>query len=145
MGPADKRVWEAALDAHIIEYDRYEYDVRLGGEASHLVPDEHELKPMWLTLLKKRVDVVAWRGKVPTVIEVKEVASFAALGQCLGYGWLWRKEMPTGIPVGMMCVCAVSDPDLSPVFAAYGVDVVALPPERAALVLARHQVDEWTR
>lgn len=137
MGPDDRRVWQAALKTGKLEYDRFEYDVRLGGRGADQVPDGHDLKVLYLSLLKKRVDVVAWRGKVPTLIEVKGVASFSALGQCLGYSWLWKKEMPTSNDVGMLCVCAAVDPDLRPVFDAYGVKLLVLPSDVGAEILTR--------
>lgn len=139
MGPADADVWESALRAKLVEADRYDYDVRLGGSLALHIDDGHVLKPMWATLLRKRVDVVAWTGETPVLIEVKPVASFAALGQCLGYGWLWKKERGSLSSVSLACVCAIADPDLLPVFEAYGVKVISLPAVQAEQVLLRWQ------
>lgn len=137
MGPTDAAIWEAALRLGLVEYDRLEYDVRLGGKAAGHVDASHELFPMWETLLRKRVDVVAWLGQSPTLIEVKDVSSFAALGQCLGYRELWKRERHQGASPSAVCVCAVADADLKPVFESYGVSVVALPEAEALRVLAR--------
>ena len=134
MGPADARVWRAALQAGLMPADRYEYDVRLGGKAAGLVPAEHEHAEMWAELLRKRVDVVAWRGDVPWIVEVKPIASFAALGQCLGYRSLWMAERRPGAAPRAACVCAICDADLEPVFGEFGVSVFVLPPRWADAV-----------
>jgi len=136
MGPADARVWRAALELNLVSFEKLEYDVRLGGLGAALIPDAHEHKRMWETLLRKRIDVVGWRRGVPWLVEVKPVAGFSALGQCLGYGFLWSKERGATPKPRLMTVCAVSDPDLMPVFALYGVSVVALPSEVAEALLA---------
>lgn len=127
MGPLDARVWRLALSSGLVKADKFEYDVRLGGAGAHLVEDAHPHKGMWLTLLRKRVDVIAWTGDQATVIEVKPVGSFAALGQALAYAWLYKKEQrPKLPPIAAVC-CAVVDPDLRPIFAAFGVQVLELP------------------
>lgn len=127
MGPADTAVWTAALDLKLMPAGEWQYDVRLGGVGADLVDDEHSHKPMWETLLRKRVDAVGIIQARPWLVEVKPVASFAALGQVLGYCWLWENEKgatPKPVPV---VVCAWEDADLRPIFAAYGVRVVSLP------------------
>ncbi len=135
MGPVDTRIWQAALKFGLMPADKYEYDVRLGGSGAIGIDPAHELKEMWETLLRKRVDVVAWVRGVPWIVEVKPVASFAALGQCLGYADMWQREKGNTPPVRMACVCAVADPDLGPTFQRLGVDVRALPGVVAEQVL----------
>jgi hypothetical protein len=138
MGPADTRVWQAALALGLFPADSYEYDVKLAGAIALVIDGSATEAAMWQTLLKKRVDVVAWRGKVPWIVEVKPVASFAALGQCLGYGFLWEKEKPKLGKPRLSCVCARVDPDLRPCFESFGVSVVELPLETAERLLLRH-------
>lgn len=136
MAAGDVAVWREVLNLGLMPADSYEYDVKLGGSDACLVQDEHELKPMWATLLCKRVDVVCWRGDVPWLCEVKPVASFSALGQCIGYRWLWDKQRGNGARCRAAVACAKVDGDLMPIFAAYGVSVVLLPLASAASVLA---------
>lgn len=133
MGPADARVWRFAITAGILPDAQWSYDVRLGGAAAEPVPADHEHFTMWETLLKKRVDVVGMVGGIPWLIEVKPIGSFAGLGQCLGYCDLWEREKgapPKPLPV---LVCAFVDLDLAPTFERYGVRVISLPSELAAL------------
>lgn|SRR5262249_22651668 len=135
MGPVDTRIWKAALSLGLMPAQRYEYDVRLAGLNAVQVDPNHELREMWDTLLKKRIDVVAWRDDGPWIVEVKPVASFGALGQCLGYRDMWDREKGNTPAARMACVCAVKDPDLMPTYVRLGVVVVALPDSVAEMVL----------
>ena len=136
MGPADARVWDAALKLHLVQFDSVEYAVRLGGAGALAMDKAHTHRKMYETLLRKRVDVVGYSRAGVTVIEVKPYGGFAALGQCLGYLDLWQRERPGPEKVQALCVCAILDPDLGPTFAKFGVRVVALPPDEAQHVLA---------
>lgn len=117
------------MEHRLFSFDRYEYDVKLAGWSAGVIPTDHTHRAMWESLLKKRIDVVAWTGEQPTILEVKPVASFAALGQCLGYGFLWAAEKPGLRKARLGVVCARVDPDLSACFSAYGVRVWQLPPD----------------
>jgi hypothetical protein len=139
MGPQDTKVWQAAVRDNLFPADRYEYDVRLGGATPTGIPLEDTHVMMWATLTKKRIDVVAWRGRVPWILEVKPVASFAALGQCLGYGFMWEKEKPGRVKPRLAVVCAICDRDLLPCFQSFGISVVELRPEVAEVLLTPKQ------
>lgn len=139
MGPADSRVWQAHLTLQSVPSGRLDYDVRLGGVGAELVDREHEHFPMWLTLLKKRIDVVVHYENAVKLIEVKPIAGFSALGQALGYCDLWEREKGSK-PKPVPCVCcAIVDPDLTPTFERYGVLVYALPRDLAEEILSRPQ------
>lgn len=135
MGPQDTRIWRLALLHGLMPADRYEYDVKLGGQAASLVPAEHPQSGMWVELMRKRVDVVAWRSGVPWLIEVKGVASFSALGQCIGYRSLWWQERGRQPAPVAACVCAVTDPDLVRTYDENGVRMVPLSSDLVELAL----------
>lgn len=123
------------MASNLFPADFYEYDIRLGGMTATGTASEDPHVEMWAILTKKRVDVVAWRGSTPWLVEVKPVASFSALGQCLGYGFMWAKEKPGLVKPRLACVCAVCDRDLKPCFSSYGVSVLELPPSVAEVLL----------
>jgi len=127
MSSSDCKIWSRALSLGLVCFDRYEYDVCLGGKAAAKVPHEHELKPMWDSLCKKRIDVIGWTGKEATIIEVKPSAGFAALGQILGYAWLWTREHPDVTTARPIIVCDYLDEDLPEFFAHLGISVLQLP------------------
>lgn len=127
MSPGDRAVWAQALTTGQLGFDRYEYDVALGGCGANDVEDDHELKPMWAQLCKKRIDVVGWRDDQPTIIEVKPYAGFSAFGQVLGYGWLWQAEARSLEPASLLVVCSRLDPDLGAFFCHHGVSVLVVP------------------
>jgi hypothetical protein len=137
MGPADAVVWRVAKERFFKPGTKFDYDHRLGGIGAQLIDATHPHFGMWASLLKKRVDVVAWIGKQPWLIEVKPIGSFAALGQALGYCDLWERENGTK-PKPVPCVaCALCDPDLIPTFERYGVKVFSLPLAEAEALLGR--------
>lgn len=145
MGPGDVRVWVKATELSLIPGERFDYNVRLGGSGAESVDRTHEHYGMWLTLMCKRVDVVAWVAGQPWLIEVKPIGSFAALGQALGYCDLWEREKgnkPKPVPC---VVCAYADPDLIETFERYGVRVISLPMEvRESCLEPSHRAGRWS-
>lgn len=121
MSVADSAVWSAFLATHAVSFESVDYDVAVGGKAAHLVGDDEEQKPMWVTLLKKRIDAVVVRvGEVWTV-EVKPTANMAAMGQALSYAYIYKEEGRTELPVRPVIVCDRIDLDVIPVYLHFGV------------------------
>lgn len=60
---------------------------------------------------QKRIDALAYRGGRVTIIEVKDRATFAAVGQIVSYNVLWQREFPA-VPVEqLILVCNRADHD----------------------------------
>lgn len=119
----DTEVWMRFLPTDWVKGAAAVYDVRLGGLGAAPVDRSHPHFAMWELLSKKRVDVILrWPGVV-AIVEVKPHASFAALGQVLGYGYLWQKDNPKGGKPYLVVACETCDADLRPVFAHFGVQV----------------------
>lgn len=126
MSVKDSKVWAAFLATRFVSFDEVEYDVALGGKAAHLVDPDEPDRPMWETLLKKRVDAVLFRETDIWCVEVKPLANMSSLGQCLSYAWLWNAEKQTprvGVPV---VVCSRIDADVEPIYLAYGALVIVV-------------------
>lgn len=104
MIPAEIDVWRAWLRLHQGEYDRFDYNARVGpgfdpGEA---VPDY--IRQMSIKNTKKRIDAVAWQGSAPLIVEVKVRAGLSSIGQLLGYRVHWQRENPHAPPPKMLLV-----------------------------------------
>ena len=99
MSRADSAVWRAFLASHAVSFDSVDYDVAVGGKAAERLPDDAELRPMWQTLLKKRIDAVLHRPGAVWTVEVKPIANMAALGQALSYAYLYKAEGRTQLRV----------------------------------------------
>lgn len=102
--PAEILVWRAWLRLHQGEYDRFDYNARVGpgfdpGEA---VPDY--IRQMSIKNTRKRIDAVAWQGSAPLIVEVKVRAGLASIGQILGYRVHWQRENPYNTPPKMLLV-----------------------------------------
>jgi hypothetical protein len=94
--PAEINVLRAWLRLHEGEYDRFDYNVRVGpgfdpGPALH--PNDRQ---MAIDNTRKRIDALAWRGGQPTIIEVKDRAGLSCIGQLMGYVVHWNLEHPNG-------------------------------------------------
>lgn len=137
MSPADTKVWVAFLQTGFVEFTSASYDVAVGGKAAHQVADDAEFRPMWETLLKKRIDAVLFRTASIYTCEVKPTANMSALGQALSYAMLYQAERSPTVPVFPAVVCARVDADLEPVYLRYGVLVVVVDdsPESSGTIL----------
>jgi hypothetical protein len=102
--PAEILVWRAWLRLHQGEYDRFDYNARVGPgfDPGPSVPDY--IRQMSVKNTKKRIDAVAWQGSAPLIVEVKVRAGLASIGQILGYNVHWKRENPHNIPPKMLLV-----------------------------------------
>lgn len=91
-------IWKNWLYANSTRFDRYEYNVRLGDgvDPGPSYPDSS--RRMWIANSMKRVDAVAVKGSLVTIIEVEENPGLTAFGQLDGYVVLWRKRVADGGP-----------------------------------------------
>ena len=104
MLPAEIDVWRAWLRLHQAEYDRFDYNARVGPgfDPGGGVPDY--IRQMSIKNTKKRIDAVAWAGSQPLIVEVKVRAGLSSIGQILGYRVHWRLENPHAPPPKMLLV-----------------------------------------
>ena len=104
MLPAETIVWQTWLRLHQAEYDRFDYNMRVGPgfDPGGSVPDF--IRTMAVKNTKKRIDAVAWQGSQPLIVEVKVRAGLSAVGQILGYRVHWRLENPHTVPPKLLLV-----------------------------------------
>ena len=126
LAQADVPVWEAFLATRLIKFSRIYYDVGVGGKAARHLPQDEELRPMWKTLVRKRIDAVAIAAGSDWCIEVKPVAGMAALGQVLTYRQLFATEGRGAQTARAVVVCFRGDDDVEEVFSTFGVSVVVV-------------------
>jgi len=94
MLPNEIVVWQAWLKLHETEYDRFDYNTRVGPgyDPGGAVPGY--IRDMAIKNTRKRIDAVAWQGSQPLIVEVKVRAGLSAIGQLLGYITHWKLENP---------------------------------------------------
>lgn len=127
MLPLEIAILKSWLQQHQNEYDRYDYNVRIGKGTDPGASYDQTMRTMALAITKKRVDAVAWQGSTPTLIEVKNRATLAAMGQILSYNVLWKQDYPTSPDPKLLLIAATFDPDTIPVLNAHQITWTAIP------------------
>jgi hypothetical protein len=116
-------VIRAFLLAHLREFDRLIFGKRVGqGEP----PDPTHLPAIQLQTrlnTQKRIDLLAYRGTQPIIIEVKQRVTPAALGQILTYRHHFLEESPDAPEPELWVVGRESDADTLAALTAHGVTV----------------------
>ena len=115
MMPEDAAVWSRFLMREDHGIEAVWYDVHVGAAV-----DVPEGSPAWLLsvaagVTRKRIDVVARRGGLYLIIEVKPYANQLALGQVIVYRQLFPVEFPLAGPVMGCIVCDQVDVDVGPI------------------------------
>lgn len=110
------------LNVHGLEYDRFGFSVRVGrgatADPTHL-PEIQALARWWYA---KRLDLIAFRGPNPTLIEAKRRITQAVLGQLFSYRALWLQDNPDAPEPRLLAIGRWIDPDMQSVLAAHGID-----------------------
>jgi hypothetical protein len=108
-------------------FDRWSFSVRVGvgasADASHLPGVQRNT----VFSSKKRIDILAWQGTQPYIIEVKERIGPGTLGQLQTYSHLWQEEHPDEPAPRLQAIGRSSDDDTIRVLNANGVDVFLYP------------------
>ncbi len=109
------------------EFDRFSFSVRVGQGAT---PDPTHLPAVQRNTVfstRKRIDLLAWRGSQPVIVEVKERVTPAALGQIRTYRTLFLEETPDAPEPELLVIGRYSDEDTLRAMQAEGVTVILYP------------------
>jgi len=118
---SDIPIWDSWVRTHGHYFQGFDYDVHVG---QGLEPDKDhsfELQQMWVSLTKKRIDVVGYRPHEVWLIEVKDRPTVAVIGQCLSYKILYDIDYS---PVARTVPCLVAgsiEPDIETVLRAWDI------------------------
>ena len=123
MMPEDTIIWTKFLQSRAMLIDEVWYDVRVGSGVPLDSGQPDWLKRMADYTYRKRIDVVARRGRDYWIIEAKPGAGIVALGQALYYANAFKFENRIPGNVIPSVITDVVDPDVAPMFDAYGVVV----------------------
>lgn len=120
------RAW---LRANGLEYDRFDFNVRLGQGRPLIDGLPPEIQRQAKMLSQLRADVIGYvLGRVD-VIEVKDRAQSASLGQILAYQKLWNDDNGTTPIRRLVIVARDSHPDVENVYRHAGVELNIVAPE----------------
>lgn len=112
--PDEVLVIRAWLALHEQEYDRFDYNVRIGQGIDPGAGFSAEMRRQNILNTQLRIDAVGYKAGVPTIIEVKRRCTPSNVGQILTYDSVWRKENPSGPAPKMLLVCANYSPHILP-------------------------------
>lgn len=104
-------------------YDQIDFNVHVGEGATMPEGLDPAIANFGKMKTQKKIDVLAWRGGLVTVVEAKLKLSLGVLGQLLGYGQLWVAEHPESMVAEFVAIARRADPDVVRVLTANGVRV----------------------
>ena len=126
MLPPDVPLWHLFLDRYASNFERFFYNVRVGGpDMTNVVADE-AMKKMWYASTAKRIDAIGELEDEIWIIEVASSPYLRAVGQCLSYLFLWNEDPKISKPAKMVLLCYFLDSDLERILKHYGVMIIAL-------------------
>lgn len=120
------------LRQHLQEFDRIGLTVRVG--MGHVpdpsLPEKIQKQQRYVT--QRRIDILAWRGSQPVIVECKYLVSPSALGQILGYRQLLMEELPDAPEPDLVIAGRASDPETIRILNAHNVSVELYPDAQPA-------------
>jgi hypothetical protein len=100
MAPREVIIFQQWQKVHGAEYDRFDYNVRIGNGTDPGPQYTDADRAMYIANTQKRIDAVGWKGAQPTIIEVKDRATASCMSQLITYAALWPITFPgTPTPV----------------------------------------------
>jgi hypothetical protein len=112
---------------HLREFDTVSFSVRIGAgiesDPTHLPGVQRNA----IFSGQKRIDILAFRGTQPIIIEVKQRVTPATLGQILTYRHLYLEENPDAPDPELVVAGRWSDDDTTRILQANGVTVYLYP------------------
>ena len=126
--PPDKPLWGLFLDKYAAQFERFYYNVRVGGPDISKVKADYAMAKMWYASTAKRIDVLAERTDEIWIIEVASSPYLRAVGQILSYHFLWDLDPKINKPVKDVLLCYNIDSDLRKVLTQYKVQIITIEP-----------------
>ncbi len=121
--PGEIVIFRAWLRLHEKEYDRFDFNVRIGKGEDPGPTAEPNLRAMWIHNTQLRVDAVGYIGPDPTIIEVKDDAGTAAIGQLLTYKRVWIDEARSVTPPKLILVVRTFSVNILPIVNETGISL----------------------
>lgn len=109
---------------HGKDYERFSFSVRIGEGQTPAPNLETGVARSVVFSSRKRIDVLAWQGTIPTIVEVKERVVPAALGQILTYRQLFLEENPDAPEPRLLVIARYGDDETIRILNGHNVDVL---------------------
>lgn len=122
----DKTIWDHFITLYPDRFTTVDYDIHVGSGIQTLPDLDEKISEHWRNLTRKRIDVIAWKDNLPTIIEVKRRVGLDTLGQILGYKFLYQRQHPDIILLPILVVTAQISADDSDILNHYKVPFVTV-------------------
>jgi hypothetical protein len=133
MLPPDVPLWHLFLDRYAGNFERFFYNVRVGGPDMTNVDASEAMKKMWYASTAKRIDAIGEKKDEIWIIEVASSPYLRAVGQMLTYHFLWDLDPKINKPVKDVLLCYFIDSDLRKVLEHNKVTVLTIDPPTKTL------------
>lgn len=125
--PDDINLWLRFLDKYGSDYDKFEYDVRIGTGRDPGSEYNDNIRTMAVGLSQRRIDALGFRPGLITIIEITVSAGLKAIGQLESYPILYRQTFSPNIPVNTLLVAETIQSDIITILNNKGIPYVILP------------------
>ncbi len=125
--PVDIPVWERFLKLHGADYDRFEYDIRVGLGRDPGPTFGKNIRQMGIDLSQRRIDAIGHKIDRIDLFEITRRAGLKALGQCRAYFHLYNVTFKPALPIRMNMICEEIGTDLAQVYLDGPVKMFILP------------------
>ncbi len=125
--PVEVAILRPWLAKHEKEYDRFDFNVRVGAGFDPGPTWDVATRGMAVANSQKRIDAVGYQGTQPTIIEVKERAGTSALGALLTYAHLFAMQFRGLAAPKLLLVTNRLQPDMEGPLRAVGIAVELVP------------------
>jgi len=116
---SDILIWDVWIRLYGHHFEGFSYDIHVG---EGLAPDKrapYPIQQMWTTLTQKRIDVVGFRPTELWLIEVKDRATVATLGQILSYLHLFNIQYRPVRLTRPVIIAGSIEPDIETILSHY--------------------------
>ena len=124
MKPADVAIWERFIEKNPEAYDYCYYDFWVGSPPPFNPIVNEETEGSVDGLYRRKIDVVAHKGKEIDIIELKPKAGLSAIGQVKGYATLYTRDEKPAVRVQPVIITDQLSADILHVAATEGVKIL---------------------
>lgn len=116
LRPVDAAIWERFVAKNPSFLERVDYDVKVGFGTIDFSSENIPIRDNYAELTKKRIDVMGYKDGTIYIIELKPRASFSALGQVLGYEFLYRQSTKYEGKIQKVVITDFNMPDIQSIY-----------------------------
>jgi hypothetical protein len=127
MLPPDVPLWHHFLDRYASNFQKFYYNVRVGGPDMTDLKIDEAMKRMWYASTAKRIDAIGEMKEEIWIIEVASSPYLRAVGQCLSYKFLWEEDPKIDKPAKMILLCYFIDSDLRRILEHHQTRIITIP------------------